>query len=253
MRERAGAQPRPAAHARARTGQGQVHCLVVCPGTPPDEDGGAGAAAHRLGHRCVRRCASADLRALRARINAPQGHGERPATLKANVPAALWLPHSRREPAAMAGVGEPSTFWKSKNSQTLSGHAHCAMQRHRLLACWLTMRAVSDTTDRPTASAWRRCGPWGRIAHCAADAAMARGWSQGTIAPGQDQWPVKRAGRFSRKCATPSLKSALRTLCDISAFAASVFSASVWKGASYCWRLITRMERGETLSTRSRT
>src|SRR6218665_3723005 len=63
MRERAGAQPRPAAHARAWTGQGQVHCLVVCPGTQPDEDGGAGAAAHRLGHRCVRRCGSADLRA----------------------------------------------------------------------------------------------------------------------------------------------------------------------------------------------
>src|SRR6218665_1081549 len=60
----------------------------------------------------------------------------------------------------------------------LRGHAHCARQRHRLLACWLTMRAVSDTTDRPTASAWRRCGPWGRIARCAADAAMARGWSQ---------------------------------------------------------------------------
>src|SRR5690606_11992739 len=44
--------------------------------------------------------------------------------------------------------------------------------------------------------------------------------------------PVKRAGRFSMKCATPSRKSSLRTLRAISRLASMVASASDWNGTS---------------------
>src|SRR6218665_2716938 len=73
------------------------------------------------------------------------------------------------------------------------------MQLHRLLAFWLTMRAVSATTDRPTTSAWRRCGPWGRIAHWAADAAVASGWWQGHDRTRTGSMAGEAGGAFFRK------------------------------------------------------
>src|SRR5215472_5522782 len=66
------------------------------------------------------------------------------------------------------------------------------------------------------------------------------------------QRPVKRGARFSRKCATPSLKSAAPKLLTISSLATAVASLRVWNCASQSWRLITAIERGETRSASSR-
>src|SRR5690606_36474071 len=62
--------------------------------------------------------------------------------------------------------------------------------------------------------------------------------------------PVRRAGRFSMKSPTRSRKSSLRTLAAISRLASMVASASDWNGTSQSWRLITRIERWETLWAR---
>src|SRR5262249_18425122 len=64
--------------------------------------------------------------------------------------------------------------------------------------------------------------------------------------------PVNGPGRFSTKCATPSLKSSLFRLRAISRSASTMASFRSWTRPFQSWRLITPMERGDTASASSR-
>ena len=67
----------------------------------------------------------------------------------------------------------------------------------------------------------------------------------------EDLTPVKRAARLSTKWATPSLKSSLAKLASISRLPMFTASRKDCPPTAHSWRLMTAMERGDTLSARS--
>lgn len=71
VRQRPGAQPRPAALARARPAQGSMHRVAVRAGAQPDANGGAGAAVAGPGHHRVCGGGGCGMKARRPRENPP--------------------------------------------------------------------------------------------------------------------------------------------------------------------------------------